>query len=227
MLVEKFGPDGVTRALIDTSPDMRSQLLTAEVGELDAVVMTHSHADHLHGLDDIRQLVFNSGKRMPVWADADTTNDLIARFGYAFVQPKGSDYPPICELNHIGEHSFAISGAGGDIEFIPLEVDHGRISALGFRIGDLAYIPDVSDMPQETSDRIANLEVLVLDALRRKPHPSHIHLEKALEWIARTKPTRAVLTNMHIDMDYATLEQELPEGITPAFDGMTIEIESP
>ncbi|MCV6824899.1 MULTISPECIES: MBL fold metallo-hydrolase [Halocynthiibacter] len=226
MLVERIGPNGITRALIDTSPDMRAQLLAADVGTLDGVVFTHQHADHMHGLDDIRQIVFNTRIRMPVWADSDTTEALISRFGYAFVQPKGSDYPPICELNAIGDDPFSVSGAGGEITFLPLPVIHGRIDALGFRIEDLAYIPDVSDMPEQTWDRLQGLELLVLDALRRKPHPSHIHLEKSLEWIAKVAPQNAVLTNMHIDLDYETLRNELPEHIAPAFDGMVLTLES-
>lgn len=223
MLVEKTGPDGITRALIDTSPDMRSQLLAADVGTLDAVVMTHAHADHMHGLDDIRQIVFNTRQRMPVWADSDTTNDLISRFGYAFVQPKGSDYPPICDLNSISNDDFTIDGAGGEIVFTPLPVQHGRITALGFRMGGLAYLPDVSAMDENTFGRLDGLEVFVLDALRYTPHPSHINLETALEWIAKTAPERAILTNMHIDLDYDTLSGELPEDVTPAYDGMVIE----
>lgn len=224
MLVEKISPNGTTRVLIDTSPDMRAQLLAANVGTLDAVVMTHSHADHLHGLDDIRQVAFNARQRIPVWADGDTTNDLISRFGYAFVQPESSNYPPICTLNSIRDEEFTLSGAGGEITFTPLPVQHGLIDALGFRIGELAYLPDVSNMPQSTFDRLNNLEVFVLDALRYTPHPSHIHLEKSLEWIERTAPTRAVLTNMHIDLDYETLAQETPASVVPAFDGMIIEI---
>lgn len=226
VLVEKISPNGVTRALIDTSPDMRAQLLDAEVGTLDAVVMTHSHADHLHGLDDLRQIVFKTRQRMPVWADGDTTNDLISRFGYAFVQPPDSDYPPICALNSINDDDFTIGGLGGDINFTPLPVQHGRITSLGFRVGGVAYLPDVSDMRDSTFDRLKNLDVFVLDALRYKPHPSHIHLEKSLEWIERTAPKRAVLTNMHIDLDYETLTAETPANIVPAYDGMTIEIET-
>ncbi|AML51682.1 MBL fold metallo-hydrolase [Falsihalocynthiibacter arcticus] len=223
MLVEKIGPDGVTRVLIDTSPDMRAQLLAAEVGTLDAVVMTHAHADHMHGLDDIRQIVFNTRTRMPVWADSDTTNDLISRFGYAFVQPKGSDYPPICDLNSIDDEDFVVEGPGGDITFTPLPVQHGRITALGFRMGGLAYLPDVSAMSENTFSRLNGLEVFVLDALRYKPHPSHINLETSLDWIAQTAPERAVITNMHIDLDFQTLASELPAHVTPAFDGMVIE----
>jgi phosphoribosyl 1,2-cyclic phosphate phosphodiesterase len=223
LLVEKTTEGGTTRVLIDTSPDMRAQLLAAEVGSLDAVVMTHAHADHMHGLDDIRQIVFNTLERMPVWADTPTADDLMLRFAYAFVRPEGSDYAPICRLNPINDTPFVVSGAGGDIPFRPLPVQHGRIPALGFRIGDTAYLPDVSDMPESTFAHLNGLQVFILDALRRTPHPSHIHLEKSLDWIARVQTKTAVLTNMHIDLDYATLAAELPPHIQPAYDGLVIE----
>ncbi len=221
MLVERVTEQGTTRVLIDTSPDMRNQLLQAGVGALDAVVYTHSHADHVHGLDDLRMIVFNMRKRLQVWADGDTQRDLYSRFGYAFTQPKDSPYPPICEMNTI-EDAFSITGAGGEIVFTPFEVNHGSIEALGFRIGGLAYLPDVAEMSEEAWLAVQGLHVWVLDALRREPHPTHSHLAKSLDWIKQAAPKRAVLTNMHIDLDYATLDAETPEMITPAYDGMVI-----
>nr|WP_256471637.1 MBL fold metallo-hydrolase [Oceanicola sp. 502str15] len=221
MLVERDGPEGTTRVLIDTSPDLRSQLLDAKVGTLDGVAFTHAHADHTHGLDDLRMVVYNMRNRVKVWADGATTDDLIARFGYAFVQPAGSDYPPILDLHHI-DGPFTVEGAGGPITLTPFEVEHGRIDALGFRIEGLAYLPDVSDIPEAAWPALEGLEVWVLDALRRTPHPSHVHLEKALEWIERAAPRQAVLTNMHIDMDYAAVEAETPANVTPAHDGMIL-----
>lgn len=221
MLVTKTGDNGTTRVLIDTSPDLRQQLLDAEVGELDAVVYTHAHADHVHGLDDIRMVVYNMRQRLQVWADGDTGNQLLARFGYAFVQPKGSSYPPICDLNTI-DGDVVIDGAGGAITLTPFEVEHGSIDALGFRIGNAAYLPDVSDIPDDVWPHLQNLDLWIVDALRRDPHPTHAHLAKTLEWIDRVAPKRAVLTNMHIDLDYATLAAETPDYITPAFDGLTL-----
>lgn len=221
MLVTKTGDNGTTRVLIDTSPDLRQQLLDAEVGELDAVVYTHDHADHVHGLDDIRMVVYNMRQRLQVWADGDTGNQLLARFGYAFVQPKGSSYPPICDLNTI-DGDIVIDGAGGAITLTPFEVEHGSIDALGFRIGNAAYLPDVSDIPDDVWPHLQNLDLWIVDALRRDPHPTHAHLAKTLEWIDRVAPKRAVLTNMHIDLDYATLAAETPDHITPAFDGLTL-----
>lgn len=221
LLVTRTTPAGVTRVLIDTSPDLRQQLLDAEVGELDAVLFTHAHADHVHGLDDIRMVVYNMRQRLPVWADGDTSNQLLARFGYAFVQPAGSAYPPICDLNTL-DGDVTITGAGGAITFTPFEVEHGRIDALGFRIGDTAYLPDVSDIPDDVWPRLENLDLWIVDALRRDPHPTHAHLEKTLGWIEKMQPKRAVLTNMHIDLDYQTLADETPDHIQPAYDGLTL-----
>lgn len=221
MLVEQEGPDGVTSVLIDTSPDMRQQLLDAGVGRLDAAIWTHSHADHVHGLDDLRMIVYNMRRRLPVWADKATQGDLFARFGYAFVQPEGSNYPPILDMNTI-DGPVTINGAGGAITFTPFRVNHGAIDALGFRIGDLAYLPDVAKMNDAAWAAVEGLDCWILDALRHDPHPTHSHFAQSLEWIERAAPRRAVLTNMHIDMDYATVAAETPDHIVPAYDGMTI-----
>lgn len=221
LLVEKEGEDGTTSVLIDTSPDLRAQLLDAGIGRLDAVLYTHGHADHVHGLDDLRMIVFNMRTRLPVYADGPTTNDLLSRFGYAFVQPPGSAYPPILDIHSI-DGDVTIDGAGGPITFTPFEVTHGNIDALGFRVSDVAYLPDVSDIPDNIWPVLDGLDTWIVDALRRTPHPSHSHLSNTLEWIARAAPRRAILTNMHIDLDYQTVADETPENITPAYDGLTL-----
>ena len=221
MLVERKTSEGITRVLIDTSPDLRAQLLDANVGTLDAAMFTHSHADHVHGLDDLRMIVFNMRKRLTVWADQQTRNSLMERFTYAFIQPEGSPYPPILNLKLIGG-IVVIDGAGGRIEFEPFEVEHGNISALGFRIGPLAYLPDVSAMPPKAWQAVMGADCWILDALRRTPHPSHSHLEQSLKWITQADVNNAILTNMHIDLDYDTLCKELPKGIRPAYDGMNL-----
>lgn len=221
MLVERVTQDGTTRVLIDTSPDLRSQLLEARVGALDGVVWTHSHADHVHGLDDLRMIVFNMRKRLDVWADGDTQNDLFSRFGYAFIQPEDSPYPPILNMHTI-KGDVVIEGAGGAVRFQPFKVGHGSIDALGFRIGDLAYLPDVAEMTEAAWAAVEGLDCWILDTLRRDPHPTHSHLAQSLEWISKAAPQRAVLTNMHIDLDYETLEAETPDYITPAYDGMVL-----
>lgn len=221
LLVEQEAEAGTTRVLIDTSPDLRAQLLDAGVGHLDAVLYTHAHADHVHGLDDLRMIVFNMRARLPVYADGPTTNDLLNRFGYAFVQPPGSAYPPILDIHGI-DGDVTIDGAGGRLTFTPFEVTHGNIDALGFRVADVAYLPDVSDIPEAAWPVLRGLDTWILDALRRTPHPSHSHLENSLQWIARAAPARAVLTNMHIDLDYQDVEDETPDHVTPAYDGMTL-----
>ncbi|MFO1175538.1 MAG: MBL fold metallo-hydrolase [Paracoccaceae bacterium] len=226
MLVERLTDDGRTAILIDTSPDMRAQLLAAEVSTLDAVAYTHSHADHVHGIDDLRQIVIHNRRRLPVWADPPTQEALFDRFGYAFVQPEGSSYPPICDMHTI-KGPFTITGSGGPVTFQPFRVQHGDIEALGFRIGGLAYLPDVSDIPDTALPCLTGLDCWVLDALRRRPHPTHFHLSQSLDWIARMKPARAVLTNMHNDLDHATLQAETPPHVDAAFDGMVIELAEP
>lgn len=221
MLVTRHSGDKITRVLIDTTPDMRAQLLDADVGTLDAVLYTHAHADHVHGIDDLRMLVFNTRERLQVWADGDTSNALLARFGYAFVQPKGSAYPPICELNTM-TGDVTIDGDAGPLTFTPIEVEHGNIDALGFRIGNLAYMPDVSDIQPSAWEQLQGLDMWIVDALRRIPHPTHSHLDNTLDWIKTSGTKAAILTNMHVDLDYETVKNETPDHVTPAYDGFEI-----
>ncbi|MFD2738826.1 MBL fold metallo-hydrolase [Sulfitobacter aestuarii] len=221
LLVERIGANGTTTVLIDTSPDMRAQLLDAGVGRLDAVLYTHAHADHVHGLDDLRMIVMNMRSRLPVWADAPTKAALLDRFGYAFIRPEGSLYPPILDMHDI-TGNIEIDGAGGRLTFTPFSVAHGPIDALGFRMHDVAYLPDVSEIPNPAWAHLDNLTCWIVDALRRDPHPTHSHLARTLEWIGRIAPKSAVLTNMHNDLDYATLAAELPAHIRPAFDGLQL-----
>ena len=226
LLVEQETKVGCTRVLIDTTPDLRMQLLDAAVGELDGVVYTHAHADHVHGLDDLRMIVFNMRKRLKVWADEPTSQSLLERFAYAFVQPEGSPYPPILELKRLTEVT-EITGGGGTIQFHPFVVRHGSMDALGFRIGPLVYLPDVSDMTEEAWTALKGAELWVLDALRRDPHPTHTHLEQSLRWIKASGVGSAIITNMHVDLDYDTLRDELPDGVVPAYDGLTLHFDVP
>lgn len=222
LLIEQEGPDGVTTVLIDTSPDMREQLLDAGVGRLDAVVYTHSHADHVHGIDDLRMIVFNMRARLPVYADALTEEDLRQRFGYAFEAPEGSPYPPILNI-HPFEGRLEIDGPGGVIDITPFDVEHGSISSKGIRSGDVAYLPDVSEIPEAAWPALSGLDTWIVDALRLTPHPSHAHLDKTLGWIERAEPRQAIVTNMHIDLDYAETDASTPAHVTPAHDGLVIE----
>lgn len=224
-LVERLTPDGqVTRVAIDTGPDFREQMIRAGVDRLDGVVYTHPHADHIHGIDDLRGYVLAQRRLMDIYADATTMLRLREAFSYCFETPEGSNYPPVLEP-HIIDHSenFTITGAGGPLTFTPLPQIHGDIRSLGFRVGPIAYCSDVSDYPEETVPRLAGLKALVIDALQYRPHPSHFSLEQSLDWISRLRPERAVLTHMHIPLDYTTVERETPEHVSPAYDGMTIE----
>lgn len=225
LLITRETDAGITRVLIDTSPDMRAQLLDANIGTLDAVVYTHSHADHVHGLDDLRQIVYNMKTRLNVWADAPTQDALMSRFGYVFIQAEGSSYPAILNLHTI-KGDIKISGAGGTITLTPFEVEHGNIDALGFRVENVAYLPDVSQIKPEAWTALNGLDLFILDALRRAPHPTHVHLDRALEWITKTGAKRGVLTNMHIDMDYDDVAAETPDHITPAYDGMVLQFDT-
>jgi phosphoribosyl 1,2-cyclic phosphate phosphodiesterase len=226
LLVERAGAEGVTTALVDTSPDLRQQLLDAGVGWLDGVLYTHDHADHTHGIDDLRQVSFNGHRRVDVYYDEATGKLLRARFSYCFEAPPGSGYPAILKGHEIraGE-KVRISGAGGAIEALPFRQLHGEGETLGFRFGNIAYSPDVSDLPEESLKALSGLDVWILDALRYTPHPSHLSVKQALGWIERLKPKRAVLTHMHVDLDYAALAAELPPGVEPAYDGMVLTTE--
>lgn len=223
LLVERISDAGKTTVLIDTSPDMREQLLTAGVGALDAVFYTHEHADHTHGLDDLRMIVINMRKMIPIYADATTQESLLRRFGYAFETPKGSPYPPILELNPI-DGPITIDGAGGPITLEPFEVDHGNIKCTFFRINNVAYTPDISAIPDAARDNLSGLDVWLLDALRYTTHPSHANVEQALSWVSEFKPKQTILTNLHIDLDYETLCNETPESVTAAYDGMSVTV---
>ncbi|MFC6637735.1 MBL fold metallo-hydrolase [Sulfitobacter sp. JBTF-M27] len=221
ILVERVTDAGTTTVLIDTSPDMRNQLLEANVGRLDAVLYTHAHADHVHGLDDLRMIVINMRERLPVYADAPTKQALLDRFGYAFIRPEGSMYPPILNLHDI-DGDVAIDGPGGSLTFTPFLVKHGGMDALGFRFSDVAYLPDVASIPDGVWPHLENLTCWIVDALRREPHPTHSHLDQTLGWIKDMAPKSAVLTNMHNDLDYRTIAAETPDHIAPAYDGMVL-----
>jgi len=222
LLAERTTPQGTTRVLIDTTPDLREQMLAAKVPSLDTVWFTHDHADHTHGIDDLRPFFLLQKTRLPLHADAPTVRTLESRFGYCFINANG--YPAIAELNEIAPYkNVAASGAGGNISALPIPVQHGNIEALCFRFGNVAYMPDVNAVPPRAMEALAGLDVLIIDALRYTRHPSHFSLAETLAVIAELKPQRAIITNMHIDLDYATLQRELPNGTVPAHDGLTIE----
>ena len=225
LLVEKTAGAGRTTVLVDTSPDLREQLLDAGVNRLDGVIFTHEHADHTHGIDDLRPLAIVQRQRIDIYADLRTSEFLHRRFSYCFKTPEGSEYPPILKEHRIEAGKPAkIEGAGGAVETLPFELRHGHAPALGLRFGGLAYTPDVSSVPDESLEALQRLDVWIIDALRQRPHPSHFTVEEALEWIARMRPRRAILTNLHTDLDYETLRHTLPPHVEPAYDGMRIEV---
>ena len=225
ILVERTAEQGTTRIVIDTSPDLREQLIDTEVDHIDAVFLTHEHADQTHGIDDLRSVVLHMRRRIPVYLNESTAKDIMHRFSYCFIAPPGSDYPPILTAHSIeAGQSQSIDGKGGDVKLSAFLVRHGNIPALGYRIRDAAYTPDLSDVPHESWPYLENLDLWIVDALRYAPHPSHFSLADALSWIERFKPKRAVLTNLHSDLDYEVLRKSLPAGVVPAYDGMRIEL---
>jgi phosphoribosyl 1,2-cyclic phosphate phosphodiesterase len=223
VLVQKAGVEGTTNVLVDTPPDVREQLLDVKVGWLDGVLYTHDHADHCHGIDDLRMVSYNGHRRVAVYHDEETGRLLKQRFAYCFNTPPESEYPPILDSHDVTPgQPVKILGAGGAVEALPFRQRHGDGETLGFRFGGIAYSPDVSDLPGESLTLLRDLDVWIIDSLRYTPHPSHFSVDEALAWIARVKPKRAVLTHMHVDLDYEALRRALPEGTEPAYDGMVL-----
>jgi phosphoribosyl 1,2-cyclic phosphate phosphodiesterase len=225
LLIERFGAGlRPTRVLVDTGPDMRAQLLAANADAIDGVIYTHAHADHTHGIDELRVFAQNTKRLVNVYADEPTAAHLEYAFAYCFASPTGSLYPPILRMHRITSGvPLTITGAGGEVALMPLRQIHGEIDSLALRVGSLAYSCDVSGLPPETERALAGLDVWIVDGLRDKPHPSHFSVADALAWIARIGPRRAVLTHMTNDLDYAKLKARLPGHVEPAYDGMTID----
>jgi phosphoribosyl 1,2-cyclic phosphate phosphodiesterase len=225
MLVQRFGAEGQTDVLVDTGPDLREQMITTGLKGLDGVLYSHDHADHTHGIDDLRILAYNRKRLIDVYFDEATAAIVQRRFDYCFATPEGSSYPPIVK-GHLIEpgREVAITGAGGEVRTLPFRQLHGGITSLGFRFGGLAYSSDLHGLPDESLPLLEDLDVWILDALRYTYHPSHFSVEQALEWIEKVKPRRAILTHLHMDLDYETLRRQLPDGVEPAFDGMRLEV---
>ena len=225
-LVEQIAEDGGrTTVVIDTGPDFRAQMIAAGVRSLDAVLYTHPHADHIHGIDDVRIFALTARKRMPIHADPATMARIREGFAYCIETPEGSEYPPIVVPVLIEDETrpVVIDGPGGPVAFQPLRQIHGSITSLGFRIGDVAYCCDVSGFPDETLPMLEALDVLIVDALQYRSHPSHLSLSEALAWVERLKPRQTFLTHMHIPLDYATVERETPAHVAPAHDMLRFE----
>ena len=235
LLVERITKNGTTCIVVDTSPDFRQQMLSAKVPRLDGVLYTHPHADHVHGIDDLRGFALAQQERIKVFADEQTLARLYEGFGYCLKQPKGSMYPPILDAQDLkaGE-PVEIKGEGGSIHALPILQIHGPINSLGFRFssdgnfetGGLCYSPDVSDIPENSIQYLFLLDYWILDALQYRPHVSHFSVSESLEWIEQQAPKHAVLTHMHIPLDYNMLRSDLPQSVEPAYDNMILELDA-
>jgi phosphoribosyl 1,2-cyclic phosphate phosphodiesterase len=225
LLIERFGSGPrPTRVLVDTGPDVRTQLLAANVDAIDAVVYTHAHADHTHGIDELRVFAQNTRRLVDVYANDVTADHLEHAFAYCFARKAGDLYPPILAMHRVVAGSrLAVSGPGGEIALQLLRQVHGEIDSFCLRSAQLAYSCDVSDLPPETVEALGGLDVWIVDGLRDRPHPSHFSVGDALAWIRRLKPGRAILTHMTNELDYAELRSRLPAGVEPGYDGMTVD----
>jgi phosphoribosyl 1,2-cyclic phosphate phosphodiesterase len=219
------GPERQTTVVVDASPEFRLQTAAAGARRLDGLLLTHDHADQCHGIDDMRVFALIQRRRIDCWMDAATRKSLARRFDYIFVGQGG--YPAIGEARSIPAHGvpWSVEGPSGAIPVVTFDQDHGGIRSIGYRFGSMAYSSDVINLPKRSFEALRDLDVWIVDALRYTPHPTHAHVDRALEWIARVKPKRAILTNMHIDLDFEELSRRLPEGVEAAYDGLRFTVE--
>ena len=224
MLARRTGEGGQTNVLIDTSPDLRTQALAAGLTSVDAVLYTHDHADQTHGIDDLRVFAMRARRRIPAWMDRATREALHARFRYIFESVEG--YPAILEARDVPPHGevWSVDGPGGVIPVVTFDQAHGPIRSVGYRLGPVAYSSDVSELDEAALEAVRGCSLWIVDALRFTPHPTHAHLDRTLDWIAASGVPRAVLTNLHLDMDYRQLAAIVPDHVEVAFDGWRTEL---
>lgn len=215
------GPGG-GRLLIDAGPDLRQQLLAAGKARLDAVLFTHAHADHILGIDDLRQVNRVMGRELPAYGTRATLSRLDDRFDYAFIGPTPPYFfrPALTAIRV--EYGQALEVAG--MRLTLFRQDHGVMDTLGLRVGGFAYSTDVVVLPEESLPHLQGLDTWVVGCFQKRPHKVHANLDQVLDWVALLKPRRTVLTHMSVEMDYATLRRELPPGIEPGYDGMVLEV---
>lgn len=209
-----------TALVVDTSPDFREQMLAAGVTRLDGVLYTHAHADHLHGIDDLRSVNRMIGHELPVWGDAATIDRIRATFGYVFEPKQKWGFTKPCLIPHAVAGPFQV----GDIDVVPFAMDHGWAISQGYRFGPVAYSTDVVRLDEAAFAALAGVELWIVDCLRVEPHPTHSHLAQTLDWIARVGPKRAVLTHMNESLCYDWLLPRLPPGVEPGYDGLVIRL---
>jgi phosphoribosyl 1,2-cyclic phosphate phosphodiesterase len=209
--------------LIDTSPDLRHQLINNKIKNIDKVFYSHMHADQTHGINDLRVFYIKNKKTIPVFADNETKKYLLNSFRYCFVS-NNSEYPAILKLNNINKKLFIKDGIKKK-SIIPIKVKHGNVNSICYIIDSkLAYISDVSSIKTRDYKYFKNLKYLILDCLWLRHHPSHLNLENSLKLIKIFKPKKAILTNLHSDLDYSYLNKILPKNVIPAYDGLTINL---
>ena len=206
--------------MVDTTPDFRAQVLRAGVMRLDAILYTHSHADHILGLDDVRPFNYRGRGPMPIYASSETLETLRRVFRYAFNEEPSESSAPKLALNTMDGEPFELFG----LRFIPIRLSHGQGASYGFRFGQMAYLTDHSDIPEESKPKLEGLDVLFLDALRHRPHPTHTTVERAVQWVEELRPKRAFFTHMCHDLGHAATEAALPAHVRLAYDGLELEV---